>query len=110
MGRDPARSGAIRDAPDSLVPGAVRATVERAVRLDAVADDPAAAMGADRRELLDGAFEAVEDMPVSGGHDLEREVIVVAAHFADRHGASRVGAGSVAARPLECPLDRRGAS
>jgi len=43
----------------------------------------ATAMGTDRNQLLDGAFEAVEDVPVPCGNHLEREVVVVAADLAD---------------------------
>src|SRR5215204_1814658 len=77
------------DVIDSLVYAvlacAVRTAIERAVGLDAVPDDPTPAVVADGRELLDRALEAVEDVPITGGNHLERQVIVVAAHLAFRH-------------------------
>src|SRR5215831_12601588 len=66
---------------------AVRATIEGAVGLDAVADHLAAAVLTDRGELLDGALEAVERMRLPGGHHLERHLVVVATHFAYGHGS-----------------------
>src|SRR5687768_5020924 len=50
-----------------------------------MSDDPAAAVVADRRELVDRALEAVERMGCPGGHDLEREIIVVPADLAPGH-------------------------
>jgi hypothetical protein len=46
--------------------------VPRLADLDAVTDDPAAAVLAHRREKVDRALEAVEHVPVAGGHHLER--------------------------------------
>jgi hypothetical protein len=83
--------GVIRDAFRSLQTCAVGTAVEGAVRFDAVANDPATAMGANRSQLLDSAFEAVEDVPVPSGNDLERQVVVVAADLADPHSASSEG-------------------
>src|SRR5438093_81533 len=65
--------------------GAVRAAVEVPVDLDAVTDDRARAVLADRRQLLDRALEAVEHVPVPGRRHFERLVVVVPAHFADAH-------------------------
>ena len=56
-----------------------------AIRLYAVADDPALAMSACWRESVDGAFEAVEDMCCSSGPHLERLVVIVPAHLTDSH-------------------------
>ena len=71
---------------------AVRATEECSIGIDAVADDLAATMAANRRELLDRAFEAVKGVARSRGHDLEGEVVVVTADFTFRHKTpSRVG-------------------
>jgi hypothetical protein len=50
-----AGSGAISDA--ALVCGAACAATGVAANLDAVTDDPAAAMRASRRQRMDGAFE-----------------------------------------------------
>src|SRR5215203_4630063 len=46
----------------SLLFGAVRAAIKDAVRFDAVPDDLAAAMIADRSEGVDGALKAVEEV------------------------------------------------
>jgi hypothetical protein len=68
------------------------AAVERVVRLDTVTDHLATAVGADGRQLVDGALEAVEDVALTGRDDLEGEVVLVAADLASRHGsASSVG-------------------
>jgi hypothetical protein len=61
------------------------ATVKSSLRFDAMADDFASAVLADRRELMDGAFEAVECMGVSGRDHLEGKIVVVAADFAPSH-------------------------
>jgi hypothetical protein len=61
------------------------ATEDPAIRLYAVADDPALAMNARWRESVDGAFEAVKDMRCSSGSHLERLVVVVPAHLTNRH-------------------------
>src|SRR5215217_5674353 len=61
---------------------AVRAAIEGVVRLDAVTEDLAAAVGTDRRQLVNRAFEAVEGVRDAGRHDLERHVVVVAAYLA----------------------------
>jgi hypothetical protein len=64
----------------------VRTAVKGAVRLDAVADDLATAVVADRRELVDRALEAVEDVVVARGDDLKRQVVVIAAYLTLGHG------------------------
>jgi hypothetical protein len=81
----------------AVVPGAVRAAVKASVGLDAVPDDPAAAVLAARREPVHRALEAVEDVALARGEHLERTVVVVAADFADGHGR----APGNAARRLE---------
>jgi hypothetical protein len=73
-----------------MVPGAVSATIEDVLRLDAVADDLAAAMGALGGELVNGALETVEDMCLSCCNYLERQVVVVPANFALSHDALRI--------------------
>jgi hypothetical protein len=50
----------IRDGGHSTLAGAMRATVERTVRLDPVPDDLAAAVITLRRELMNGALETIE--------------------------------------------------
>jgi hypothetical protein len=81
----------------SFLPRTVGAAVDRVRGFGTMADDPTSTMGTDRCQLLNSAFEAIEDVPTPGGNDLESEVVVVAADFADRHSASLGGAGSVAA-------------
>jgi hypothetical protein len=71
------------------LPRAMRAAEEGPVGLDAVPDNPTAAMVADRRQLVDGALEAVEDVSVTGRDNFECQVIVVATHFALGHGWPR---------------------
>jgi hypothetical protein len=78
-------SYAITQLRHALLLGAMGATEDPAIRLYAVADDPALAMSACWRESVDGAFEAVEDMSCSSGSHLERLVVVVPAHLTDRH-------------------------
>src|SRR5690606_15482425 len=52
-------------------------------------DDAAAAMIADRRQLVDGAFETVEHMGLPGGHHFEGQIIIVPADLTPGHGALR---------------------
>jgi hypothetical protein len=66
------RSYAITQLGHALLFGAMGATEDTAIRLYAVADDPASAMSARWCESLDGAFEAVEDVCRSSGSHLER--------------------------------------
>ena len=47
--------------------------------------DPAIAVWADRRQRVDGAFEAIECVMLSGYDHFERFVIFVLANFACRH-------------------------
>src|SRR5262245_8698411 len=62
----------IDDRARPLGMGAVRATVVRTVRLDAMPDDLAAAVLAHRRQLVNRTLEAVERMCPSGADYLER--------------------------------------
>ena len=55
------------------------ATVEGSILLEAVSQNPAAAVLAVRGKGMDGAFEAIERMFFSHDHNLERLVVVVAA-------------------------------
>src|SRR5262245_15619314 len=75
----------INDALRPLTASTMCTAVKSAVRLDPVTNHLAPTMGANRCQLLNSAFKAVEHVPGSCGKDLEREVIVVAAHFAHRH-------------------------
>src|SRR5690349_21029194 len=99
--KSPARSGLASGAvPDAaFVMGAVRTAIKLAGDFDAVPDDPALAMGAGRRDGVNGALEAVEDHgPAVRAHQLEGLVILVAAYIASRHGAFPVS-GAACRRP-----------
>ena len=72
-------------------------TKDLSVRFDAVADDTAIAMRANRREGVDCALEAIEDVTLSVHDDFKRLVIIVSADFAFRHTQFvRARGGSVA--------------
>jgi hypothetical protein len=76
---------------------AIDATEDLPVRLDAVADDPAIAMRADRRQCMDRALEAVESVTLPGDHYFERLVVIVFANFTCRHtNVTRVVTSAVA--------------
>jgi len=51
------------------------------VRFDAVADDTAVAVGANRRQRVDCALEAIKGVTLSGHDDFKRLVIIVLANF-----------------------------
>src|SRR5262245_36325984 len=79
-------SGVIGDLRHTSLAGAVSAAVEGAVRLDAMANDLATTMIADRRQLVDGALKTIKYMALASGNHLERQVIVVPANFTRSHG------------------------
>ena len=60
-------------------------TEDLSVRFDAVAHDSAIAVWANRRESMDCALEAIEDVALSAHDDFKRLVIFVLANFACRH-------------------------
>ena len=60
-------------------------TEDFSVRLDAVADDTAVAVGANRRQRVDRALEAIKGVTFSAHDDFKRLVIFVLANFACRH-------------------------
>ena len=64
---------------------AMCATIDGAIRLQAVPDHPAAAMGAGGRKGMDGALEAIEDVALPTHDHLERFVVLVVTHFTLRH-------------------------
>ena len=82
----------VGDAPGSFLTGTVGAAVDRVRGFGPMADDPAPTMRTGRCQLLNRAFKAIEDVSAPSGNDLEGEVIVVAADFADCHTASLVRA------------------
>ena len=60
-------------------------TEDLCVRFDAVADDTAIAMRANRRQRVNCAFEAIKDVALSAYDDFKRLVVFVLANFASRH-------------------------
>src|SRR6266702_8140487 len=78
----PGSSDAIPDLLRARRVRAVRAAVELAARLDAVADDVAAAVLAMWRERLDRTLEAVEHVVRPRRDHLEGLVVLVSTHFA----------------------------
>jgi hypothetical protein len=63
----------------------VDTTEDFSVRFDAVADDTAIAVWANRRQRVDCALEAVEGVALSAHDNFKRLVIFVLANFACRH-------------------------
>ena len=61
------------------------AAKEGALLLEAVTDNPDAAMRAGRRQCMDRAFEAVERVGLATLDHLKRLVVIVPAGFADCH-------------------------
>jgi hypothetical protein len=59
--------------------------------LDAMSDDLAAAVFADGSDGVNGALQAVEDMPRAGSSQLKTFVVVVTANFAASHGSPPEG-------------------
>ena len=55
------------------------------VRFDAVADDTAIAVRANRRQRVNCALEAIKGVALSAHDDFKRLVIIVLADFACRH-------------------------
>jgi hypothetical protein len=78
-------SDVIRGGNYSVLPGAVGTAVKCSLRFDTVPNDFAFAVLANRSELVDRALEAVERMGLAGRDYLERQVIIVAAHFTSSH-------------------------
>ena len=60
-------------------------TEDFSVRFDAVSEDTAVAVGANRRQRVDCALEAVEGVTLSANDYFKRLVIIVLADFACRH-------------------------
>src|SRR5437868_13794934 len=64
---------------------AVGTAVESIVGLDAVSDDLAPTVVADRGQFVNRALKTVERVTHASRRDLECQVIIVAAHFTFRH-------------------------
>jgi hypothetical protein len=78
--------GSILEGRDALMLGAMGATKHHAAgRLQAMPDDPAAAMSASRRQGMDRALKAVKRVALAVHHDLEGLVILIAANFTCSH-------------------------
>lgn len=85
---------------------AIRATEYLVSRFHAVSDDLAITVGADWRDGVNCAFEAVERVYASAYPDLETLIVVVAANFALRHSRSpfeKEGSGSQGHAPWIVP-------
>src|SRR5437879_6189158 len=70
---------------DAAHPRARRTAEHLVVRLDTVADDPATAVLAMRRQRVDRALEAVEDMTATISRHFHDLVVLVLAHLTARH-------------------------
>ena len=75
----------IRYLADATLARAMRATVERSVRLDPMADDFAAAVVTGGGELVNRAFETIECVRRAVANHVEREMVFVAADFTLGH-------------------------
>ena len=64
---------------------AVDTTEDFSIRFNAVTDNTAVAVGANRRKRVDCALEAIKGVTLSMHDDLKRLVIIVLADFAFRH-------------------------
>ena len=76
----------------------MRTAEEPAAAFDAVADDLALTVLADRGELVDCAFEAVEDVPLTGRDHFEAQLIVISADFALCHARETTKRTQIAGR------------
>jgi hypothetical protein len=63
----------------------VHATEDLSVRFNAVSEDPAVAVRANRRERVDRAFKAVEGVMLPANDYFERLVILIFADFTCSH-------------------------
>ena len=79
------RSSAIFQFRSAAFARAVDATENLSISFNAVPDDPAIAMRANRRERVDGAFEAVESVVLPADDYFKRLVIFVVANLTCCH-------------------------
>jgi hypothetical protein len=85
----PARSsGVLVDTSHAARFGAVVTAIDRALYLDAVADDVAIAMGTFGCQRVNRTFKAVEGVILAVDHHVKGFVVVVSANFAACHGES----------------------
>jgi hypothetical protein len=78
--------GVIHDRGDATLAGAMGATVERPISFDPMANDLATAVITGGSELVNGALKTVERVGCAVANDFKREVILVPADVAFRHG------------------------
>jgi len=78
----------IGNCSDSFMASTAGATVEIAVGLNSMPNDPAFTVMAGRRQHVDGALETIKCMGAAGSDHLEREVVVVAANVTLGHNPS----------------------
>jgi hypothetical protein len=67
---------------------AIGTTIERLIRLYPMPDDTAAAVIADRGQLVNGTFETVESVAPARRDHLEGQIIIISANFALSHNSS----------------------
>jgi hypothetical protein len=73
------------DAFDARAPRAIGAAEEVFLCLDSVPDYPASAVRANGRELMNRAFETIENVPLARRYHFKRQIIIVAANLALCH-------------------------
>lgn len=81
----------------------MNAAIDLSVGFHAMADDPAVAVWADRRQRVDRAFKAIERVMLSGYDHFKRLVIFIFANFACSH--TQLFRASAALR--RCPVGFR---
>jgi hypothetical protein len=79
------RSGAIFQLRFAAFARAVDAAEDLSVSFNAMTNDPAIAMRANRRQRVDGALETVESVTLPGHDHFKRLVVFVLANFACTH-------------------------
>src|SRR5690242_6017713 len=82
----------------------MRTAVKYAVGFHAVSDHPAAAMGAGRRQRVDGTLKTVEHMRRAGHTDLKAFIVYVAAYFTSQPLASLHSSSFIHRAPLSLTL------
>jgi hypothetical protein len=78
-------SGAVEDGFYALLMGAMRAAIETAAALDAMADDLATAMFTLGSQGVDGTFKTIKVMRLTVDKNLEGFVVFVSANFTAIH-------------------------
>lgn len=73
------------DAFDARAPRAIGAAEEIFLCFDAVPDDAASAICANGRELMNRAFETIENVPLARRYYFKRQIIIISANLALCH-------------------------